>query len=295
MRQELAEGAGGYEHQVIKRDQVIKEQLHVIEAELETWNSPHLFSGVGDVVLRLSAPSAPSAPSRAIVILTAGPVYLVEKRGDSWHERPLAEFEPEVIDTLDLTGDGQPEVVAARHYGSGGHLALQIFGWDAGGVRTLFRHSGASDPGQFGFFDAEGDGIRELWIDMAATRGLFSRGHTHGPFLRDRYVFRWQAGGYRPSGHFRYATPFYHFNRFLWFAGRGDWRRAARHTESGAVIDRSLARALAEGELGGGADTPFVNGRMLIIRNQERFFAEFGATGRLLGIQRQDGDTPDAD
>jgi hypothetical protein len=289
----LAEGGGGYELQVTRRNQVIEEQLHVIEPELDVWNSPHLLSGVGQVVLRLSAPSA---PPRAIVILREGPLYLVEKKDGFWRERRLVEFEPEVTQTLDLTGDGQPEVVAARHFGSGGHLALEILGWDESEVRTLFRHSGASEPGQFGFFDAEGDGIRELWIDTAATHGLFPRGPTvHGPFLRDRYVFRWEAGAYRPTGHFRYSTPFYHINRFLWFARHEQWRQAARHLESGAVVDRSLARTLAKGDLGGGDDTPFVNGRMLIIRDQDRFVAEFGATGRLLRLERQDGDPPDAE
>lgn len=146
-----------------------------------------------------------------------------------------------------------------------------------------FTHTGAKEPGFFGWYDAEGDGRRELWIDTSAARGLFT-GTTHGPFLRDRLVYRWDSGTYRQVGRYRYATPFYHLNRYLYFASKGDWLKASRHAEPGVEVDRSLAALLGVGPFSGGSDVPFVNGRMYFGKEGKDYFADFGRTGRLVRL-----------
>jgi hypothetical protein len=182
-----------------------------------------------------------------------------------------------------LSGDGQPEIVAAAQYGSGAILALQVLAWDRERVWTAFTHREAKEPGLFGWFDADGDGRRELWIDTGAARGLFT-GTTHGPFLRDRLVYRLESGTYQQVGRYRFATPFYHLNRYLYFANRGDWVEASKHVEPGVQIDRSLAAQLGVGPFSGGSDVPFVNGRMYFGKEGQDYFADFGRTGRLVRL-----------
>lgn len=267
------------------REAAVQAQLRAVQAELTGPNGvpPYagLRSGAGQLILRLSPPSG---LPRAIVLLREGRLIELSQKPDStWNARPLTEFRPSMIGTFDLTGEGRPEIIAARLDGSGAFLTLQILTWDDRRVRELFRSTGAMEPGQFGFFDAEGDGRSELYIDTAAGHGLFRPG-THGPYLRDRLVYRFDGQTYVLSARFRFATPFYHLNRYLYFACRGDWKRASQHAESGARVDRRLAAWLGEGGLAGAEDAPFVNGRMGFQKMKINFRAEFGPTGRLLSV-----------
>lgn len=86
------------------------------------------------------------------------------------------------------------------------------------------------------------------------------------------------------SGGWYGATPFYHLNRYLYFASKGDWLSASRHAEPGVEIDRRLATQLGIGPFSGGSDFPFVNGRMYFGKGGQDYFADFGRTGRLVGL-----------
>jgi hypothetical protein len=227
--------------------------------------------------------SPPGETPRAIFWLTDGHLYLVEKSQAGWQTRRLTDAYADVSAVVDLSGDGQPEIVVSTQYGSGAILSLQVIAWDNQRVWTAFSHTGAQEPGRFGWFDAEGDGRRELWIDTSVARGLFT-GTAHGPFMRDRLIFRWDHGTYRQIGRYRFATPLYHLNRYLYFTSKGDWKSATRHTEPGAKIDRTLATALGLGPFSGGSDVPFVNGRMYFGKDGRNYFADFGGTGRLVGL-----------
>lgn len=211
---------------------------------------------------------------------TPGLVTHLSPPGGAPRARRLTDPHADVTAVVDLSGDGQPEIVAAAQHGSGAILTLQVFSWDIDRVWPAFAYTGAQEPGLFGWFDAEGDGRRELWIDTGTERGLFS-GATHGPFMRDRHLFRWQNGTYRQHARYRFATPFYHLNRYLYFASKGDWQSASRHAEPGSEIDRTLATELGPGPFDGGSDLPFVNGRMYFSKDRRDYFADFGLTGRL--------------
>lgn len=262
---------------------VDEELAGAIQALSADW-SPHGYrtdwTGTPGLVTYLSAPG--QAP-RAIFWLSDGHLYLVEKTQAEWQTERLTESHADVTAVVDLSGDGQPEIVTAAHYGSGGHLALQVLAWDKQRVWMAFAHSGAKEPGSFGWFDAEGDGRRELYIDTSDARGLF-KGDAHGPFLRDRLVYRWDRGTYRQVGRYRFATPFYHLNKYLYFASKGDWRSASRHAEPEAQIDRKLVTQLSTGPFSGGSDVPFVNGRMYFGKSGQDYFADFGRTGRLVRL-----------
>lgn len=229
--------------------------------------------------------SPPGAPPRAILWLSDQHLWQVERRGESWHTERLTSPWVQHVSVQDLTGDGHPEIVAANQGGSGGVLVLQIFTWDQRSVWRAFVHEGAREPGLFGFYDAEGDGVSELWIDSASTKGLFTdEPRAHEPFLRDRFTFRWQNGTYGETARYRYATPFYHLNRYLLLASRGERGKAARHLEEGARIEEAIRARLGTGPFREGGDSGFVNGRVFFAKGEERFFADFGPTGRLLRI-----------
>lgn len=261
-------------------------QIKAVEAELSVpgWETG-LSAGAGRLILRLSPPGT---PVRVVVHLRGGWLYEVAQQPDTggWSARQLIDFRPSMVDTIDLTGEGRPEIVAGWLYGSGAHLALVILMWDEQRVWELFRSAGAMEPGQYGFFDAEGDGLRELYIDTAAGHGLFMPG-IHGPYLRDRLVYRYDGRRYVLHKRYRFATPFYHLNRYLYFARRGQWRRAAEHAEPGAQIDPQLAAWLGEGGLTGGDDMAFINGVTLFHKEARAFRADFGPTGRLLRLPSQ--------
>lgn len=269
---------------------VEREQLRAISLGLANGEKGERLLGLaGAPVLRLSPPRA--RPRLMVALRWRGSgssfLYLVEQ-GE--HQR-ITRFPAQMAEARDLTGDGRPEIIAAAMWGSGAVLALQILAWDDRGVRELFDYSGAMEPGNFGFFDAEGDGERELWIDTATTKGLFAaEPYAHRPFLRDRLVFRLKEGRYRQYGRFRFATPFYHLNRYLWLMAR--FENASAHVELGARIDAALARQIGVGPFRGGNDLPFVNGRMWFCKGQESFYADFGATGRLLALGRERAPAP---
>ena len=260
----------------------VQAQLKAMQAQLS--RTDHILgTGSGREILRLSPPEA---PLRSIVLLREGQLYLmVQQRDSTWNSRPVAaDFRPSMVDAYDLTGDGRPEIITARLDGSGAHLSLRIFAWNDRGVWEVFRHHGALEPGQYGFFDAEGDGRSELAIDTAAGHGLFHPG-IHGPFLRDRLIYRWNGTTYQLHRRYRFATPFYHLNRYLYWACRGDWRRAAAHAEPGAQVDRRLAAWLGKGGLVGDIYDATVNGTIPFAKNGQSFQADFGPTGRLLRIK----------
>lgn len=230
--------------------------------------------------------SPPGEPPRATFWLTDGHLYLVENSPTGWQTRRLTEPYATYTAVIDLSGDGQPEVVAATDMGSGGFLYLQILAWDKERVWTAFSHQGiAGEPGRFGWFDAEGDGRRELWIDTGSTKGLFTdEPYAHSPFLRDRLTFRWENGTYKETARYRFATPLYHLNRCLYLASKGDWQGVAKHAEPGAQIDRTLVAELGIGPFRGGSDHSFVNGRIYFTKGAKDYFADFGPTGRLIQL-----------
>lgn len=240
--------------------------------------------------------SSPGEPPRAIFWLTDGNLYLVEERPTGWKTSRLTEIYTDYTAVIDLSGDGQPEVIGATHLGSGAFLYLQILAWDKERVWTAFTHKGrAMEPGLFGWFDAEGDGRRELWIDTGTTRGLFTAEcHVHSPFLRDRLIFRWVDGTYKQTAQYRYATPTYHLNRYLYLANKGDWQATVKHVDPGAQIDRKLVAELGLGPFSGGSDVPFVNGRLYFTKGTQGYYADFGQTGRLirLGASPSKSDLP---
>lgn len=229
--------------------------------------------------------AAPGEPPRAIFWLSDGHLYLIEQRSSGWQTRRLTQPYADTTAVVDLSGDGQPEIIAATQLGSGAVLTLQILAWDKERVWTAFTHTGAKEPGIFGWFDAEGDGKRELWIDTGSSRGLFTDEQVaHSPFMRDRLIFRWADGTYRQTGRYRFATPLYHLNRYLYLASQGDWHAAARHAEPGAQIDRKLVAELGLGPFAGGSDLPFVNGRIYFTKGNQAYYADFGRTGRLIRL-----------
>ena len=264
----------------ITRDQTAA--FAVLSAGWATTGNQTDWEGTHGLVTHLSPPGE---PARAVFRFSDGHLYLVERRKTGWQARRLTEIHADETAVVDLSGDGQPEIIAASQHGSGAHLALQVFAWDRQRVWLAYSHNSAKEPGTFGWFDAEGDGQRELWIDSSAARGLFT-GTTHGPFFRDRTVFRWERGTYRQAAKYRFATPFYHLNRYLYFASTRDWKSASRHAEPEAAIDRALAARLGLGPFSGGSDIPFVNGRIYFGKDGQDYFADFGPTGRLLRLGR---------
>jgi hypothetical protein len=160
--------------------------------------------------------------------------------------------------------------------GSGAILILNIFKWDGAKLKLLFARQGAAEPGLFGF-----------WIETASNKALFTAEQwAHGPLLRDRLVFRLEGGTYRQYGRYRQATPFYHLNRYLYFASRGDWKHAAEHLEPGAQVDRDLVRELGTGPFRGFSPDRFASVRMPFFKGDTPYHARFGPTGRLLRLGR---------
>lgn len=266
---------------------VVEAQLAAVKAELAGQDAtpPFFRSGVAQFVLRLSPPSS---RLRAIIRLREGRLFEITHLSDSkWNARPLSELRPSMIETIDLTGDGRPEIIAGRLDGSGAILSLQVFAWNDKETWTIFQDSGAMEPGQFGFREADFSGRRDLLIDTGAGHGIFNPG-IHGPYLRDRLVYRYDGRSYVLRARYRFATPFYHLNRYLYLACKGDWQRAATHAEPGAKVDRRLAAWLGEGGLIGGGDTAFVNGWIGFRKGKQEFHAEFGPTGRLSGISSRE-------
>lgn len=257
----------------------LDEAIRALSAEWPLTGYKTDWTGTPGLVTHLARPGE---NPRAVFWLADGHLYLVEKGQQEWHTQRLTDLRIDVTSVVDLSGDGQPEIVAASQYGSGAILALRVFAWDQQRIWMAFSHTGAQEPGHFGWFDAESDGRRDLWIDTSEARGLF-RG-IHGPFLRDRLRFRWDGRTYRQVGQYRFATPFYHLNRYLYFASKQDWLSASRHVEPASEVDRGLAAQLGLGPFSGGSDMPFVNGRMYFGKDGRNYFADFGPTGRLVRL-----------
>lgn len=268
-------------------EQVEAERLKAALSEIgERWGTPQLDrsfrTGAAQIVLRLAPPEA---EPRAVVALRGGSLYLVERRDGQWQTRQLAGAVQHVA-ALDLTGDGRPELAASSVHGSGAYLNLQIFAWDDEGLAEAFRGGhGGGEIGSFGFLEPLPDGRRDLWLDHPVSAGLFELG-TQGPYIRDRLYFRWEGGTYSLYDQKRLATPFYHLNRYLYLAHRGQAGRAAAHLEPGARIEQAVVSELGLGPLKGGRDHGFVNGRLYFTKEGQPYYADFGPTGRLLRIGR---------
>lgn len=95
-----------------------------------------------------------------------------------------------------------------------------------------------------------------------------------------------EGGTYKQYGRYRMATPFYHLNRYLYFAARGDWRRAEEHLEPGAQVDRELVRELGTGPFRGFHADQFSSVRVPFFKGETPYYAKFGPTGRLFRLGR---------
>lgn len=269
---------------------VAREQLKAAKLELarpRAWPPEEFRTGVARTVVHLSPPES---PPRAVVVLRGSgtcpcPFYLLEQRTDGWAQTDLGVAEATAI--LDVSGDGRPEIINSASFGSGHFLSVRVWAWDQHRLWEAFSFEGPGDSGPFGFdHDAE-TGTRVLWVDLPAGRGLFTElAPTHGPFLKERRFYRWAGGTYRQERSYPLATPFYHLNQYLSFAGKGDWESAARHAEPGARVDRRLAASLGRGPLHGGGlrDAAFVNERQYFRKGEASYYVDFGPTGRVLRL-----------